>query len=144
MVYELTARGAALDPVLAGLARGEAVLLAGRRDLASRGCWLLQAMAAVAETPLAGIEAVNFVLDGEECHVRVSQGRLAVRDGWRADAPITVRGRAEDLYLLATAPTAAGDDGDPSLDDTHMPLLSQVKLSRPRSITVAPLLVVRK
>jgi DNA-binding HxlR family transcriptional regulator len=108
MVYELTPRGAALDPVLAGLARWGAVYLPGHEELTSRGRWLLQAMVAVAETPPAGVEAVNFVLDGEECHVLVSRGRLAVRDGLRTGTRITtVRGTAMDLYLLATAPVTA-------------------------------------
>jgi DNA-binding HxlR family transcriptional regulator len=104
LVYRLTPRGAALEPVLVGLARWGAAYLAGGEDLASRGRWLLQAMAATAATPPAGIEAVNFVLDGEDSHVRVTRGRLAARDGLSADARITVRGTVRDLYLLATAP----------------------------------------
>ena len=103
LVYRLTPRGAALDPVLVGLARWGAVYLAGREDLASRGRWLLQAMTATAAPPPDGIEDVNFVLDGEEGHVRVTRGRLAARDGLRTGARSTVRGAARDLYLLATA-----------------------------------------
>lgn len=104
VVYQLTPRGAALEPVLVGLARWGAVYLAGGEDLASRGRWLLQAMAATTAAPPANIETVNFVLDGEESHIRVSRGRLAARDGLNADAGITVRGTVHDLYLLATAP----------------------------------------
>ncbi len=104
LVYQLTPRGAALDAVLVGLARWGAVYLAGGQDLASRGRWLLQAMAATAAAPPADLEAVNFVLDGEESHVRVTRGRLAARDGLHASARSTVRGTVRDLYLLATAP----------------------------------------
>ena len=103
-VYELTARGAALDPVLTGLAQWGSVYIAGGDDLTSRGRWLLQAMAATARTPAPGLETTNFVLDGEECHVLVARYRLVARDGLCADARITVRGTARDLYMLATSP----------------------------------------
>src|SRR5215472_7815067 len=64
-VYELTARGAALEQVLIGLARWGTVYMSGRHDLTSRGRWLLQAMAAVAKAPPAELETTNFVLDDE-------------------------------------------------------------------------------
>ena len=102
-VYELTARGTALDPVLTGLAEWGAVYMAGRDDLTTRGRWLLQAMAATARTPPPGLETTNFVLDSEECHVLVAREGLVARDGLRAGARITVRGTARDLYLLATS-----------------------------------------
>lgn len=103
-VYELSARGAALDQVFTGLAQWGAVYIAGRDDLTSRGRWLLEAMAATARTPPPGLEATNFVLDGQECYVLVARGRLVARDGLRAGARITVRGTARDLYVLATSP----------------------------------------
>ncbi len=113
LVYRLTPRGAALDPVLVGLARWGSVYLAGGEDLASRGRWLLQAMTATAAAPPAGLEAVNFVLDGEESHVRLSRGRLAARDGLHAGARSTVRGTVRDLSLLATAPRLPADSSHP-------------------------------
>lgn len=104
VVYQLTPRGTALEPVLVGLARWGAAYLAGGDDLASRGRWLLQAMSATADATPAGIETVNFVLDGEESHLRMTRGRLAARDGLSPDARTTVRGTVQDLYLRATAP----------------------------------------
>src|SRR5258708_27372090 len=66
-VYELTARGAALKPVLAGLVRWGAVYLAGKgEDLTTRGRWLLQAMAAAVGTSPRGVVTTNFVLDRGE------------------------------------------------------------------------------
>lgn len=103
-VCGLTARGAALDRVLTGLAQWGAVYIAGRDDLTSRGRWLLQAMAATAKTPPPGLETTNFVLDDEECHVLVARERLVARDGLRAGARVTVWGTARDLYMLATSP----------------------------------------
>jgi DNA-binding HxlR family transcriptional regulator len=113
LVYELTPRGTAMEPVLVGLARWGAAYLAGGEDLASRGRWLLQAMAATAGKSPAGIQTTNFMLDGEECHVEVSQGRWAVRDGLQPGARLTVRGTVRDLYLLATAPPKAAAPSEP-------------------------------
>jgi DNA-binding HxlR family transcriptional regulator len=104
LLYHLTARGWALDPVLTGLAQWGAVYLAGRDDLTTCGRWLLQAMAATFTTPPAGVETTNFVLDGEGCHVLVTGERLVARDGLREDARITVRGTVRDLHMLATSP----------------------------------------
>ncbi|HKF18472.1 MAG TPA: helix-turn-helix domain-containing protein [Candidatus Dormibacteraeota bacterium] len=112
-VYELTARGAALDPILTGLARWGAVYMTGRDDLTSRGRWLLQAMAATARTPPPGLETTNFVLDGEECHVLVARDRLVARDGLREGARITVRGASRELYMLASSP------GKPTAPSRH-------------------------
>src|SRR5260370_1739236 len=65
-VYELTARGAALKPVLAGLVWWGAVYLAGKgEDLTTRGRWLLQAMATAAGNPPPGTMTPTFVLHGQ-------------------------------------------------------------------------------
>jgi DNA-binding HxlR family transcriptional regulator len=109
LVYQLTSRGLALDPVLTSLARWGAVYLTGQDPLDVRGRWLLQAMAATVTTPPPGIETTNFILDGQECHVLVTGERTVARDGLRADARITVRATVPDLYALATSarPAAA-------------------------------------
>lgn len=105
VIYHLTARGSALDPVLSGLARWGIVYMTGRGKLTSRPRWLLQAMAAAAPTPTPEIKAVtNFVLDGEESHLKVVGERLSARDGLRLEARVTIRGTARDLYALATSP----------------------------------------
>lgn len=101
-LYQLTARGWALDPVLTALTQWGAVYLARRGDLTSRGRWLLQAMAATV-TAQPGVEIANFILDGEEFHVRVAGERLVARDGLHAGARVTVRGWVRDLYALVTS-----------------------------------------
>lgn len=102
-VYQLTARGTAIDPVLTGLAQWGAVYLAGQGNLTSRGRWLLQGLAATAP-PSRGLEPVtNFILDGEQCHLLVAGGRMVARDGLRQDARLTIRGKTKDLYALATS-----------------------------------------
>ena len=101
-IYELTEWGRALEPVVSGLGRWGTVLLAGRGDLARRGRWLLQAMAATVTAP-PGVETTNFILDGEECHIAVVGERLAARDGLREDSRITVRGAVLDFYALVTS-----------------------------------------
>lgn len=104
LLYQLTPRGLALEPVLAGLARWGAAYLAVGDDLDRRGRWLLQAMAATAGAAPARIETVNFILDGEVTHVRaIRDGRLAAVDGSSPDARITVRGTVHDLYRLTAA-----------------------------------------
>jgi hypothetical protein len=91
-----------LEPILVALARWGAVYLAGTSELESRGRWLLQAMSATAGAPPSSAQTVNFVLDGEESHVRVTRGGgLAARDGLSPDAPTTVRGTVRQLSLLA-------------------------------------------
>lgn len=102
LVYELTPHGASLDAVVVSIARWGAAYLAGQRDLVSRGRWLLQALAATADPPPPGLESTNFILDGEESHIRVGHRRLAARDGLLTDARATVRGTVPDLYTLAT------------------------------------------
>jgi DNA-binding HxlR family transcriptional regulator len=105
LVYELTGRGRALDPVLSGLAQWGAVYLAGNGGLATRPRWLLQGLAATAPTPARGIEPVtNFVLDGEECHLFVAGKRLVARDGLSPEAHLAIRGTAKALHKLATSP----------------------------------------
>lgn len=101
-LYQLTPRGWALDPVLTALAQWGAVYLAGRGDLTWRGRWLLQAMAATV-TAQPGVQTTNFILDGEEFHVRVAGERLVARDGLHAGARVTVRGWVRDLYALVTS-----------------------------------------
>ena len=104
VVYQLTARGAALDPVLTGLAQWGAVYLAGQGNLTSRGRWLLQGLAATAPPPSHGLEPVtNFILDGEECHLLVAGGRMVARDGLRHGARLTIQGKTKDLGALATS-----------------------------------------
>jgi DNA-binding HxlR family transcriptional regulator len=104
VVYELTAHGAALDPILTGLARWGTVYLAGAGSLARRPRWLLQALAAAAGRPPVMLEEVtNFILDGEECHLLTAGDRVVARDGLRSGARLTVRGSSKDLYLLATS-----------------------------------------
>jgi len=105
-VYELTARGAAIKPVLAGLVRWGAVYLAGKgADLATRGRWLLQAMATTAGTSPRGIVTTNFVLDGEESSLVVTKEGVEARDGLDTGAQLTIRGTARDLNLIATSAT---------------------------------------
>lgn len=103
-LYELTARGAALDPVLTGLARWGAAYLEQPGQLASRPRWLLQALAATAVVPPDQAPIVaNFILDDEGCHVLVGRERVVARDGLRPDARVTVRGTARDLRALAAS-----------------------------------------
>src|SRR5258708_6781451 len=103
-VYELTARGAALKPVLAGLVTwGAAYLAGGGADLATRGRWLLQAMAITAGTPPRGIVTTNFVLDGEESSLVVTKEGLEAKDGLDTSAQLTIRGTARDLHRVATS-----------------------------------------
>jgi len=114
VVYRLTPRGAALEPVMVDLAGWGAIyLMGGDKDRARRGRWLLQAMSAAAGPPPDGIQTVNFVLDGEESHVRVIGGRLAARDGLGRDVTTEVRGSVHDLYQVAIAPvrSAAASGG---------------------------------
>ena len=103
-VYELTARGAALKPVLAGLVRWGAVYLAGKgEDLATRGRWLLQAMAAAVGTSPRGVVTTNFVLDGEESSLVVTKEGVDAIDGLDTAAQLTIRGTARDLHRIATS-----------------------------------------
>jgi len=103
-VYELTARGAALQPVLGGLVRWGAVYLAGKgAELATRGRWLLQAMATTAGDPPRGIVTTNFVLDGEESSLFVTKEGVEARDGLDSGAQLTIRGTARDLHRIATS-----------------------------------------
>jgi len=103
-VYELTARGAALKPVLAGLVTWGAVYLAGAdANVATRGRWLLQAMATTAGTSPRGIVNTNFVLDGEESSLVVTKDGLEARDGLDSGAQLTIRGTARDLHRVATS-----------------------------------------
>ena len=103
-VYELTARGAAIKPVLAALVTWGAVYLAGEgADLANRGRWLLQAMATTARTPPRGIVTTNFVLDGPESSLVVTKEGVEARDGLETGAQLTIRGTARDLHRIATS-----------------------------------------
>ncbi len=108
-VYELTARGAALKPVLAGLVTWGSVYLVaeGSEDLATRGRWLLQAMATAAGTSPRGIVTTNFVLDGEESSLVVTNEGLDARDGLDTGAQLTIRGTARDLHRIATSANKA-------------------------------------
>jgi len=110
LIYELTPRGASLDAVVLSIARWGAAYLPGQQDLVSRGRWLLQALAATADPPPPGLGSTNFVLDGEESHIRVGHRRLAARDGLLTDARATVRGTVPDLYTLATT-SGTGEPG---------------------------------
>jgi len=103
-VYVLTARGAALEPVLAGLVRwGAAYLAENGADLATRGRWLLQAMATTAGTSPRGIVTTNFVLDGEESSLVVTKEGVEARDGLDTGAQLTIRGTARDLHRIAAS-----------------------------------------
>ncbi len=103
-VYELTARGAALKPVLAGLVTWGSVYLVGKdADLSTRGRWLLQAMAITAGTLPRGIVTTNFVLDGEESSLVVTKEGVEARDGLDSGAQLTIRGTARDLHRIATS-----------------------------------------
>jgi len=103
-VYVLTDRGAAIKPVLAELVRWGSVYLAGEgSDLASRGRWLLQAMATTAGTSPRGIVNANFVLDGEESALVVTKEGVEARDGLDTGAELTIRGTVRDLHRIATS-----------------------------------------
>ena len=72
-------------------------------DLATRGRWLLQAMATTAGTLPRGIVTTNFVLDGEESSLAVTTEGVEARDGLDAGAQLTIRGTARDLHRIATS-----------------------------------------
>ncbi len=132
-VYVLTARGAALKPVLAGLVTWGSVYLVGKdADLATRGRWLLQAMATTAGTSPRGIVTTNFVLDGEESSLVVTKEGVEARDGLDTGAELTIRGTARDLHRIATSATKRKAhskrfivDGDPRSADRLLDYLAK-------------------
>jgi DNA-binding HxlR family transcriptional regulator len=108
VLYELSERGLALEPVMNGLSHWGAAYLGDQDKLTSRGRWLLQAMASNAYVPRPkDIETTNFVLDGQESHILVGKQRVGARDGLHGDARITIRGTTQQLYSVLRPPRKA-------------------------------------
>src|SRR5918993_1946687 len=108
-VYELTALGRSLEPVIVALSRwGTRFLSVPREDDDLRAGWAAVAMRSVLDQGSAGGRpcTYEFRIDGEAFHLRVGAGeegkRVEVRQGSVPDADLIVTGDAE-TFLAVTS-----------------------------------------
>ena len=128
-VYELTARGRGLEPVIIGLARWGVELLGDPDgDLAWRAEWTVVALRGRFNraAALGVVEAYQFVVDGQPFWARVDDGNLQTGLGQVDDPAVTVTASRESFTGVAAGvlavedAVAAGDydiDGDPAALD---------------------------
>ena len=108
-VYELTALGRSLEPVIVALSRwGTRFLSVPREDDDLRAGWAAVAMRSVLGQGVTGSRpgTYEFRIDGEAFHVRVRDGeegeRVEVRQGSVPDPDLVVRGDAETFLAVAS------------------------------------------
>ena len=107
IVYELTAAGRGLEPVLDGLAQwGARWLGTPRPEDAIRPRWVMLAMKTRFDRDVAaGVrETYEFRLDREAFHVRVDDGTVEVGDGPARRPDLIVSGETLALLEAAMAP----------------------------------------
>lgn len=121
-VYELTARGRALEPVIMAIARWGIGLLGELRDgELFRPTWAVLAMRATFRPEAAvGVRTTcEFRVDDDVFHVRVADGAVDTREGPAADPDVAVTMSADTLLALAAQrlrPADAVQDGAITLD----------------------------
>jgi DNA-binding HxlR family transcriptional regulator len=105
-VYELTALGGSLEPVIVALSRWGARLLdVPREDDDLRAGWAAVAMRSVLLPGAAGGRpgTYEFRIDGEAYHLRVGEGeRVETRQGSAPDPDLVVTGDAETFLAVAS------------------------------------------
>jgi len=108
-VYELTALGRSLEPVIVALSRwGTRFLSVPREDDDLRASWAAVAMRSVLGQGAAGGRpgTYGFRIDGEVFHMRVGAGeegeRVEARQGSAPDPDVVVTGDAETFLAVAS------------------------------------------
>lgn len=122
-VYELTARGAELRPVIEGLARWGLELLPEQiGDRRFRPAWAAGCMRGGVTPEAAAALRGTFLFDvgGERFHVRAADGEVTVADGPPPTSPDVAVACDVDTYLAlgtrAMTPRQAIDGGGATID----------------------------
>ena len=133
-VYELTALGRSLEPVIVALSRwGMRFLSVPREDDDLRAGWAAVAMRSVLGQGVTGSRpgTYEFRIDGEAFHVRVVDGeegeRIEARQGSAPDPDLVVVGDAETFLAVASGrlgPEGALDSGALRIEGDQETLLS--------------------
>jgi DNA-binding HxlR family transcriptional regulator len=105
-VYELTALGRSLEPVIAALSRWGARLLDERREEDKiRAGWAAVAVRSAIGAGAAGNPSgtYEFRIDGESFHLRVEEGeKVEARQGQAPDPDLIITGDAETFLAMAS------------------------------------------